>query len=175
VGWRQPWQLALVDLDLKIAAPQQIFKRSAMFNNTSFDAITTTFKENAAKFNPAASQEALKPLMANLEAWGELAQKQAHAAQASMAATFESFKSVKEPQGAFETMKALAEESMATATKNLKDVTALGLAQFHTTVDAIEKAHPAPEAFAAVSKGMKAAAAQMQTAVDSVVKTAKKK
>ena len=79
-----------------------------MFNNTSFDAITKTFKENAAKFNPAASQEALKPLMANLEAWGELAQKQAHAAQASMTATFESFKSVKEPQGAFETMKALA-------------------------------------------------------------------
>lgn len=146
-----------------------------MFNNTSFDAITKTFKENAAKFNPAASQEALKPLMANLEAWGELAQKQAHAAQASMTATFESFKSVKEPQGAFETMKALAEESMATATKNLKDVTALGLAQFHTTVEAIEKAHPAPDAFAAVSKGMKAAAAQMQTAVDTVVKTAKKK
>jgi hypothetical protein len=42
-------------------------------------------------------------------------------------------------------------------------------------VEAIEKAHPAPEAFAAVSKGMKAAAAQMQTAVDSVVKTGKKK
>jgi hypothetical protein len=42
-------------------------------------------------------------------------------------------------------------------------------------VEAIEKAHPVPDAFAAVSKGMKAAATQMQTAVDSVVKTAKKK
>jgi hypothetical protein len=146
-----------------------------MFNNTSFDAITKTLKDNAAKFNPAASQEALKPLMANLEAWGELAQKQAHAAQASMSATFESFKSIKEPQAAFEAMKALAEENMAAAAKNLKEVTALGVAQFHTSVEAIEKAHPAPEAFAAVSKGMKAAAAQMQTAVDSVVKTGKKK
>jgi hypothetical protein len=92
-----------------------------------------------------------------------------------MSATFESFKSIKEPQAAFEAMKALAEENMATAAKNLKEVTALGVAQFHTSVEAIEKAHPAPEAFAAVSKGMKAAAAQMQTAVDSVVKTGKKK
>ena len=145
-----------------------------MFNTTSFDAITKTLKDNAAKFNPAASQEALKPLMANLEAWGELAQKQAHSAQAAMAATVESFKSIKEPQAAFEALKTLAEQNMAVATKNLKDVTALGIAQFHTSVDAFEKAHPAPEAFAAVSKGMKAAAAQVQTAVDAVIKTSKK-
>ena len=51
-----------------------------MFTNNPFEAITKTMKENAAKFNPAASQEALKPLMANLQAWGELAQKQAQAA-----------------------------------------------------------------------------------------------
>lgn len=146
-----------------------------MFNNTSFDAITKTMKENAAKFNPAASQEALKPLMANLEAWGELAQKQAQGAQASMAAAFESFKTVKEPQAAFEAMKALAEQNIATATKNLKEVTALGVAQFHTSVEAIEKAHPMPEAFSAVSNSLKSAVTQMQSTVESAVKTAKKK
>lgn len=145
-----------------------------MFNNTSFEAITKTLKENAEKFNPAASQEALKPLMANLQAWGELAQKQAQAAQASVTATVESFKTIKEPQAAFEAMKALAEQNMAAAAKNLKEVTALGVAQFHTSVEAMEKAHPAPEAFAAVSKGMKTAASQVQTAVETAVKSIKK-
>jgi hypothetical protein len=145
-----------------------------MFNNTSFEAITKTLKENAEKFNPAASQEALKPLMANLQAWGELAQKQAQAAQASVTATVESFKTIKEPQAAFEAMKALAEQNMAAAAKNLKEVTDLGMAQFHTSVEAMEKAHPAPEAFAAVSKGMKTAAAQVQTAVETAVKSIKK-
>jgi hypothetical protein len=145
-----------------------------MFNNTSFEAITKTLKENAEKFNPAASQEALKPLMANLQAWGELAQKQAQAAQASVSATVESFKTIKEPQAAFEAMKALAEQNMAAAAKNLKEVTDLGMAQFHTSVEAMEKAHPAPEAFAAVSKGMKTAAAQVQTAVETAVKSIKK-
>lgn len=145
-----------------------------MFNNTSFEAITKTLKENAEKFNPAASQEALKPLMDNLQAWGELAQKQAQAAQASVTATVESFKTIKEPQAAFEAMKALAEQNMAAAAKNLKEVTALGVAQFHTSVEAMEKAHPAPEAFAAVSKGMKTAASQVQTAVETAVKSIKK-
>ena len=146
-----------------------------MFNSNPFEAITKTMKENAEKFNPAATQEALKPLMANLQAWGELAQKQAQAAQASVTATVESFKVIKEPQAAFEALKSLAEENMAVAAKNLKDVTALGVAQFHTSVEAIEKAHPAPEAFAAVSKGMKAAVAQVQTAIETAIKSTSKK
>lgn len=146
-----------------------------MFNTSAFDAITKTMKENAAKFNPSASQEALKPLMANLEAWGELAQKQAQTAQASMTGTFESFKNIKEPKAAFEALKAMAEQNMATASKNLQDVTALGMAQFQHGVDALEKAHPMPEAFAGVSQGMKSAVAKMHSAVESVVKTAKKK
>jgi hypothetical protein len=64
---------------------------------------------------------------------------------------------------------------VAVATKNLKDVTALGVAQFQTSVEAIEKAHPAPEAFASVSKGLKAAAAQVQSAVDAAIKATPKK
>lgn len=141
-----------------------------MFTNTSFEAAAKTLKENAEKFNPAAAQEAFKPMMDNLKAWGELAQKQAQVAQAAMAETVEAFKGIKEPQGAFEAMKASAEKSVAIATKNLQDVTALGVAQFHTSVDAFEKAHPAPEAFATVGKSLKSAATNLETAVETAVK-----
>ncbi|CAN5136476.1 hypothetical protein BH10PSE16_BH10PSE16_16870 [soil metagenome] len=141
-----------------------------MFTNPSFESIAKTMKENAEKFNPAASQEAFKPVMEQFKAWGDLAQKQAQGAQAAMAETVESFKSVKEPQAAFEAMKASAENGIAMATQNLKDVAALGFAQFHTSVDALQKAHPAPEAFAPVSKGLKDAASKMEDAVESAVK-----
>lgn len=142
-----------------------------MFSNTSFDSITKTFKANAEKFNSAATQEAFQPVMEQLKAWGDLAQKQAQVAQAAVAETVESFKSIKEPQAAFETMKASAENGLAMATKNLKDVTALGIAQFHASIDALEKAHPAPEAFANVGSTLKTAVASMGTALDSAMKT----
>ena len=141
-----------------------------MFTNTSFEAIAKTMKENAEKFNPAASQEAFKPVMAQLKAWGDLAQKQAQATQAAVAETVESFKSIKEPQAAFEAMKTSAEQGLAIATKNLKEVTALGFAHFHSSVDTLEKAHPAPEAFANVGKGLKNAASTMENALESVMK-----
>lgn len=141
-----------------------------MFTNTSFDSIAKTMKENAEKFNPAASQEAFKPVMDNLKAWGELVQKQMQAAQASTTQTVETFKSIKEPQAAFEALKASAENNLAIATQNLKDVSALGFAQFHSSVDALEKSHPAPEAFATVGKGLKDAASKMETALESAMK-----
>ena len=141
-----------------------------MFTNTSFESIAKTMKENAEKLNPAASQEAFKPVMEQLKAWGDLAQKQAQVAQAAVAETVESFKSVKEPQAAFEAMKASAENGIAMATQNLKDVTALGFAQFHTSVDALQKAHPAPEAFASVGKGLKDVASKMENALESTMK-----
>ena len=138
-----------------------------MFNNTSFDALAKTMKE---KFNPAAAGEAFKPVMDNLKAWGELAQQQAQAAQGVMTKNMESLKNIKEPQAAFEAMKASAENSLAVAAKNLQDVTALGVAQFQASVDAIEKTHPMPEAFANVSKSLKTAATSMEQAVESAVK-----
>lgn len=141
-----------------------------MFTNSSFESIAKTLKENAEKFNPAASQEAFKPMMDNLKAWGDLAQKQAQAAQASVTETVESFKSIKEPKAAFEVMKASAENGLAIATQNLKDVAALGFAQFHSSVDALEKAHPAPEAFATVGKGLKDAATKLETALETTMK-----
>lgn len=141
-----------------------------MFTNASFESIAKTMKENSEKFNPAASQEAFKPVMEQLKAWGDLAQKQSQVAQAAVAETVESFKSIKEPQAAFEAMKASAENSIALATQNLKEVSALGFSQFHTSVDALQKAHPAPEAFASVGKGMKDAASTMETAMESALK-----
>ncbi len=128
-----------------------------MFKNTPFEAI--------------AMQDAIAPLQDNLKAWGDLAQKQAQATQVAMTATVESFKSIKEPQAAFEIMKASAESSMAMATKNLKDVTALSVSQFKSTVDSIEKSAPASDAFAGVAKGMKEAATTMENALESAVKS----
>lgn len=141
-----------------------------MFTKTSFDALAKTMKENAEKFNPAASQEAFKPVMEQLKAWSDLAQKQAQATQAAVVETVESFKSIKEPKAAFEALKASAENGIAIATKNLKDVSALGFAQFNSGVEALEKAHPAPEAFASVGKGLKDAAATMENALGSAMK-----
>ena len=141
-----------------------------MFTNTSFESIAKTMKENAEKFNPAASQEAFKPVMEQLKAWSELAQKQAQVAQAAVAETVESFKNIKEPKAAFEAMKASAENSVAMASQNLKDVTALGFAQFQTSIDALQKAHPAPEAFASMAKGLKDAAATAENALESAMK-----
>lgn len=142
-----------------------------MFTNTSFESLAKTMKENAEKFNPAASQEAFKPALEQLKAWGDLAQKQAQVAQASVAETLEAFKGIKEPQAAFEALKVSAEKSLAIATQNLKDVSALGFSQFHSNVEAIEKAHPAPEAFAPVGKGLKDAATKVETALETAIKT----
>ena len=141
-----------------------------MFNNSSFESIAKTMKESVEKFNPTAAGEALKPAMDNLKAWGTLAQKQAQLAQAAMAENLESFKSIKEPQAAFEAMKASAENGLAIATKNLQEVTALGVAQFHSTLDALEKAHPVPESFANVGKSLKAAASNIEEVLESAAK-----
>ena len=142
-----------------------------MFTNTAFESIAKTMKENTSKFNSAASQEAFKPAVEQLKAWGELAQKQVQGFQAAAAQTVESFKGLNDPQAAFEAMKASAESSIATATQNLKDVTELGLAQIHAGVDALEKAHLAPEAFATVGKGLKTVASTMENALESAMKT----
>ena len=144
-----------------------------MFNNTAFpslESMTQTMKANAEKFTPAQAQEAFKPMAENLKAWGELAQKQAHTAQSAMAQAMEAFKGITDPKAAFEAMKVSAEASVAIATQNLKDVTALSVAQFNSSVEAMEKTNSVPEVFANVGKGLKTAATNMQTAVESAMK-----
>jgi hypothetical protein len=141
-----------------------------MFKNTPFEAITKTLQDNAGKFNPAAAQEAIQPVMDNLKAWGEMAQSQAKAAQAAVAESVESLKSSKAPQDAIECLQTSAETGMALAAKHLKEATALGVAQFQASIQAFEKLHPAPESLSSVSKTLKAAAATMETALDTALK-----
>ena len=141
-----------------------------MFKNTPFEAAAKAMQDSAAKLNPAAAQEAVKAMQENLKAWGDMAQSQAKAAQAAVVESVESMKSVKAPQEAIESMKSSAEMTMAMAAKHLKEATALGVAQFQASIDALEKSHPAPEALANVGKTPKAATASMETAVDAALK-----
>lgn len=140
-----------------------------MFKNTPFEAIAKTMSEAAPKMNPAAVQEAIKPVQENLKAWADLAQAQAQQAQSVITQAVESIKGAKDPQSAFEVMKASAEAGMALFAKNLKDATSLSVGQFHSGVDAMEKAHPAPESFASVAKNLKAAATTAETTLESAM------
>lgn len=141
-----------------------------MFKNTPFESLAKSMTEGTGKFNPEAMQNIVKVTQENLKAWTDLGQSQLHAAQAAAADKMEAFKGVKEPQAALEVMKASAAQGIALATQNLKDVTALAVAQFKANVDAIEKTHPAPEAFASVAKGLKEAASTMESTLDSAMK-----
>ena len=58
---------------------------------------------------------------------------------------------------------------MAMFAKNLKESMSLSVGQFHSTVDAVEKAHPQPEVFAAVAKNLKAAASTAESAIESAM------
>jgi hypothetical protein len=140
-----------------------------MFTNTPFEAIAKTLSDSAPKFNQAAMQDAIKPAQDNLKAWADLAQHQAQEAQAAITETVQSIQGIKDPQAAFEMMKASAEAGIAMFAKNLKEATALGFEQFHSAIDAVEKAHPAPEAFAPVAKSLKAAASTAESTLDSVM------
>jgi hypothetical protein len=140
-----------------------------MFKNTPFEAIAKTMSESASKMNPTAMQDALRPAQDNLKAWADLAQSQAKEAQAAFAETVESIKGIKDPQAAFEIMKTSTEAAMAMLANNLKEATSLSFSQFHSTIDAVEKAHPAPEAFATVAKSLKAAATTAESTLESAM------
>jgi len=143
-----------------------------MFTNTPFEAIAKSISESAPKFNPAALQDAIKPAQDNLKAWADLAQRQAKEAQAVFAEAFESMKGIKDPQAALEAFKASSEASMALIAKNLQEATSLSVEQFHAAVDAVEKSHPAPEAFAAVAQNLKAAASTAESNLASALEKA---
>ena len=84
----------------------------------------------ASKFNADAMQDAIKPVQDNLKVWADLAQNQAKDAQDAMAETMASIKDIKDPQAAFDIMKASAEAGMAMFAKNLKDATPLSFGQW---------------------------------------------
>lgn len=134
-----------------------------MFKNTPFEAIAKTMTESAPKLDLGAAQEAFRPIQDNLKAWADLAQSQAADAQAAMMETVEAVKGAKDPQAAFEAFKASSETAMALFQKNLQDAVALSVTQFHDTIDAVQKTHPAGESFAPIAKGLKAAASTAES------------
>ena len=140
-----------------------------MFKNTPFEAITKSMTESVPKFDLAAAQESLRPLQDNLKAWADLAQSQAAEAQAATMETVEAVKRAKDPQAAFEAFKTSSEAAMALFQKNLKDAVALSVTQFHDTVDAVQKGHPAGEALAPFAKGLKAAASSAESNLDAAM------
>jgi hypothetical protein len=152
-----------------IAAPQHIHQGSPMFKNTPFEAIAKSMADSAPKFDLGTAQEAFRPLQDNLKAWADLAQSQAAEAQAAMMETVEAVKGAKDPQAAFEAFKTSSEAAMALFQKNLKDAVALSVTQFHDTVDAVQKAHPAGEALAPFANGLKAAASSAESTLDTAM------
>lgn len=128
-----------------------------MFEAPSFESLKALFPK-VDGLNPAAAQEAVQPLLDNLKAWGELTQAQAQATQAAAMESMEALKSAKDPQAALEIVKTNAEKTLALGVKHAQEAASLSVAQFNAGVDAISAAHPAPEAFASVAKGLKAAA-----------------
>jgi hypothetical protein len=152
-----------------VARQQNSSKGPPMFKNTPFETIAKTLTDSVPKFDPAAMQNAVGPAQENLKAWVYLAQSQAKEAQAAAAQTLEALKDIKDPQAAFELMQASAEAGMVRFAKNLREASALGVGQFHNTVDAVEKAHPAKEAFAPVAKNLKAAASSAESALETAM------
>lgn len=140
-----------------------------MFKNTPFEAVAKAMSEGAPKFDPTAVQSVVSAMQHNLMAWGSLAQTQAQAVQASVTKTVAALQGVSDPQSALEVVKLSAADGVNLATKNLQAVTSLAMAQFLASVDAIEKAHPAPESFAPVVQALRAAATTFENAVSSAL------
>jgi hypothetical protein len=135
----------------------------------AYDSAAKSMKSSAEKFTPAAAQEAFQPMMDNLKAWGDLVQEQAQASQAAIAQTVEAFKDIKEPQAAFEAIKAFGENVTAMATQNFKDALALSMAQFKGNVASLEKNLPASEAFTGIANKMKEGATTLENSLESAV------
>lgn len=136
-----------------------------MFKNTPFEAVAKALSEGAPKFDPSGVSSVVSVMQDNLIAWGNLAQTQAQAVQASVTKTVAALQGVSDPQAALEAVKLSAADGVNLATKNLQAVTALAMAQFLASVDAIEKAHPMPESFAPVGQALRSAATNFENAV----------
>jgi hypothetical protein len=140
-----------------------------MFKNTPFEAVAKALSEGAPKIDSAAAQAALKSMQDNLMAWGNLAQSQAQAVQASVTKTMASLQGASDPQSALAAIKSSAADGLSLATQNLQGVTALAMAQFLASVDTIEKTHPMPESFASVAQALRAAANTFENAVSTAL------
>ena len=137
--------------------------------NKSFESAQKSIQASAEKFTPAAIQESLQPVIGNVKAWGDLIQQQAQASQNAVAETFEAFKSVKEPQAAFDVLSTFGQNLVALTSKNIKDTVSLSVAQFKGNVTSMEKNLPASDAVTSIANSMKDSASKMETSVESSV------
>lgn len=140
-----------------------------MFKNTPFESIAKSMTESAPKFDLGAAQEAMRSGQDSLKAWADLAQAQAAQTQAAMMEAVEAVKGASDPQSAFEAFKTSSETAMALFQKNLKDAVALSVTQFHDTVDAVQKVHPAGDSLAPLAKGLKAAASSAESTLETAM------
>ena len=139
--------------------------------NNPFEAVTKAMMSGATPFTPDAAQDAAKQMMDSLSQWGDLAQSQAQALQAAAMETVAAFQEVREPQAAMEAVKNTAKKGLSLTAKHLQEITALGIEQFDAGVDLLQQRHPAPQTFEPVAKGMKMAAAAVESAVLATLKS----
>ena len=136
-----------------------------MLTNNPFEAVAKAMTETLSLFQPDVAPDVAQPVRDYVQAWVDLAQRQAAEAQAMLSETLVSMHSVKDPQSALEACRASAEAGFALFAKYLKDATALSTDQLYSAVDAIEKNHPAPEAFAAFATQLKSATSSAERAL----------
>jgi len=134
--------------------------------------------QGSEKFSPEAIQANLRPVMEQVQAWADLGKKHFDETRAATEAALKSFTGVKDPQAAIDVLKANAQQGLVLAGEQLRASAELGVAQFHATVDAAAAKLPQADAFAPVTKGLKAgvdaAHNTLSTALDQVAPVAKK-
>ena len=140
-----------------------------MFKNTPFEAVAKAMSEGAPKLDPSAVQATVTAMQDNLMAWGNLAQSQAQAVQASVSKTMAALQGATDPQSALEAIKSSASDGVSLTSQNLQGVTSLAMAQFLAGVDAMEKASPMPESCAAVTQALRTAASNFENAVNAAL------
>lgn len=132
----------------------------------------------AEKFAPEAIQANLRPVMEQAQAWADLGKKHFEETRLATEAALKSFTGVKDPQGAIDVLKANAQQGLVLAGEQLRASAELGVSQFHATVDAAAAKLPQADAFAPVTKGLKAgvdaAHTSLSTVLDQVAPVAKK-
>jgi len=110
-----------------------------MFTNNPFEAMVKAMTESLSQFQPAALPDVVEPVRNNVQAWVELAQRQAAQTQAALTETFLSLQNVKDPQAALEAFRNSAEVGLALYANYLKEATELSTEQLYAAVDAVGK------------------------------------
>src|SRR3954469_4331583 len=123
----------------------------------------------AEKFAPEAMQANLRPVMEQVQAWADLGKKHFEETRVATETALKSFTGVKDPQAAIDVLKANAQQGLLLAGEQLRASAELGVSQFHASVDAAAAKLPQAEAFAPVTKGLKAGVDAAHNSLSSVL------